>query len=95
MKDDLDEIKQFAAGVARAEKLSTDYTLASYYPFMFAFQQYFHSSFRARQGKVLEKMVQSILKKYGKCDSVPDSRYTKIGSQFWVKIYRRIGTSKP
>lgn len=78
LKDDLDEIKQFAAGVARAEKLSTDYTLASYYPFMFAFQQYFHSSFRARQGKVLEKMVQSILKKYGKCDSVPDSNKDRL-----------------
>ena len=78
LKDDLDEIKQFAAGIGRAEKLSTDYTLASYYPFMFAFQQYFHSSFRARQGKVLEKMLQSILKKYGKCDSVPDSNKDKL-----------------
>ena len=78
LKDDLDEIKQFAAGIGRSEKLSTDYTLASYYPFMFAFQQYFHSSFRARQGKVLEKMLQSILKKYGKCDSVPDSNKDKL-----------------
>ena len=38
---------------------------------MFAFHQYFHSSFRARQGKVLERVLQEILRKYGNCDSVP------------------------
>ncbi len=69
--NNLDEIKQFAAGIDKAQKLSEDYTLASYYPFMFAFHQYFHSSFRARQGKVLEKMIENILKQYGQCDQVP------------------------
>lgn len=71
LKDDLDEIKLFVAGVKRAEELSDSYSLASYYPFMFAFHQYFHSSFRARQGKVLERVLQEILRKYGRCDSVP------------------------
>ncbi len=71
LKDDLDEIKSFAAGINRAEELSISYSLASYYPFMFAFHQYFHSSFRARQGKVLERVLQEILRKYGNCDSVP------------------------
>ena len=71
LKDSLDEIKQFAAGIRRAEKLSASYSVASYYPFMFAFHQYFHSSFRARQGKVLEKMLQHMLEAYSKCDKVP------------------------
>ena len=71
LKDDLDEIKQFAAGIDKAQKLSAGYALASYYPSMFAFHQYFHSSFRARQGKVLEKMIQNILKQYAQCDQVP------------------------
>ena len=48
LKDDLDEIKQFVAGIKRTEKLSDSYSLASYYPYMFAFHQFFHSSFRAR-----------------------------------------------
>jgi hypothetical protein len=71
LKDDLDKIKQFAAGIDKAQKLAAGYALASYYPSMFAFHQYFHSSFRARQGKVLEKMIQNILKQYAHCDQVP------------------------
>ncbi len=71
LKDGLDEIKLFAAGIQRAQKLSASYSLASYYPSMFAFHQYFHSSFRARQGKVLEKMLEGILQQYGRCDEVP------------------------
>ena len=78
LKEDLDEIKLFAAGIQRAEKLSAAYSLASYYPFMFAFHQYFHSSFRARQGKVLEQMLQRILQQYGKCDSVPDKNIDRL-----------------
>lgn len=71
LKDSLDDIKRFAAGINRSEKLSI-YPLASYYPYMFAFHQYFHSSYRARQGKVLEKMLQNILVNYGNCDGVPN-----------------------
>lgn len=78
LKDDLDEIKHFAAGIKRAEKLSAGYSLASYYPFMFAFHQNFHSSFRARQGKVLEKMLQGILQQYGRCDNVPDKNIDRL-----------------
>ena len=78
LKDGLDEIKGFAAGIRRAEKLSADYSLASYYPFMFAFHQYFHSSFRARQGKVLEQMLQRILQEYGKCDNVPGKNIDRL-----------------
>lgn len=78
LKDGLDEIKLFAAGIQRAETLSISYSLASYYPFMFAFHQYFHSSFRARQGKVLEQMLHRILQQYGRCDSVPDKNTDRL-----------------
>ena len=78
LKDSLDEIKQFAAGIRRAEQLSASYSVASYYPFMFAFHQYFHSSFRARQGKVLEKMLQHMLQAYGKCDNVPSKNKDRL-----------------
>lgn len=77
-KEDLDEIKLFAAGIKRAQNLSSNYTLASYYPFMFAFHQYFHSSFRARQGRVLEQMIQDILKEYGECESIPDNNKDRL-----------------
>ena len=77
-KDDLDEIKLFAAGIQRAEELSVFYSLASYYPSMFAFHQYFHSSFRARQGKVLEQILQYILQQYGGCDSVPEKNADRL-----------------
>jgi hypothetical protein len=78
LRDDLDKIKQFVAGIEKAQKLSSNYTLASYYSSMFAFHQYFHSSFRARQGKVLEKMIQNLLKQYGQCDEVPDSNKVRL-----------------
>ncbi len=78
LKEGLDEIKQFAAGIRRAEKLSAGYSLASYYPFMFAFHQFFHSSFRARQGKVLEQMLQRILQQYGKCNNVPNKNTDRL-----------------
>ncbi len=78
VKDGLDVIKQFAAGIGRAEKLADGYTLAAYYPSLFAFHQNFHSSFRARQGKVLEKMVQRILQKYGRGEHIPDTNKDRL-----------------
>lgn len=78
LKDDLDEIKQFVAGIKRTEKLSDCYSLASYYPYMFAFHQFFHSSFRARQGKVLEQVIHDILTQYAQCDSVPERNQDRI-----------------
>lgn len=77
LKDSIDEIKGFAAGVNRAQKLK-NYSLASYYSYMFAFHQYFHSSYRARQGKVLEKMIQEILRNYGNCDNIPNKNYEML-----------------
>jgi len=71
LNNDLDEIKLFVAGIKRAKNLSSSYSLASYYPFLFAFHQHFNSSFRARQGKALEKIVHNILKNYCGCAVVP------------------------
>jgi len=71
LKNNLDKIKQFAAGIKRAESLKNGYCLAQFYPTMFAFHQYFNSSFRARQGKVLEMMLQEILRNYTSCNIVP------------------------
>ena len=39
---------------------------------MFSFHQFFNSSFRARQGKVLESILKDILKNYCACNIVPD-----------------------
>jgi hypothetical protein len=40
LKDDLDKIKKFAAGISRTEQLTT-YKLAQYFPYMFSFHQFF------------------------------------------------------
>lgn len=61
LADQLDAIKQFVAGVERAKSLG-DYGLARFYPTMFAFHQFFNTSFRARQGKVLESILKGALK---------------------------------
>jgi len=63
----LDEIKGFVAGVTSSEKFALDYPLANCYPSFFAFHQFFHSSFRARQGKALEEIVLAILDDTFKC----------------------------
>lgn len=78
LNENLDEIKSFVGGIERASYLSSHYGLASYYKFMFSFHQFFNSSFRARQGKVLENILKDILKNYCACDIVPDkSKETK------------------
>ncbi len=71
LKENLDKIKQFVAGIERAENLQ-EYKLANFYPSMFAFHQFFNSSFRARQGKVLEVVIQEILRNYTDCNIVPE-----------------------
>ena len=70
LTNDLDKIKLFVAGIDRTESLK-DYRLAKFYPTMFAFHQYFNSSFRARQGKVLEVVLQEILRKHTESSIVP------------------------
>jgi len=55
-ESELDAIKKRAAGITRAHNLSS-YKIAEYSPYLFAFQQFFHSSYRARQGEVLEAVA--------------------------------------
>lgn len=84
LKSSLDKIKKFVGGVTRAEVFANDYTLAHYYPYMFAFHQFFNSSFRARQGKVLEEILRIIVKDYSGCDTVPEK--VKDAQQLLGKI---------
>lgn len=58
----LDAIKKRAAGITRAEHLASTYKIAAYSPYLFAFQQFCHSSYRARQGEVLEAVIYYSLK---------------------------------
>ena len=78
IRDNLDSIKEFVAGVSRAESLGKEYPLASYYPSLFAFHQYFHSSYRARQGKTLEEFIKEVLRATDSSLVVPDDLATKI-----------------
>ncbi|MCX7687146.1 MAG: hypothetical protein N2045_04145 [Fimbriimonadales bacterium] len=59
------DIPDFAAGLARSESLKGSYPLADYHQAMFRFQQWFHSSYRARQGKVLEQILASYCQQQG------------------------------
>lgn len=65
--DDLgktDIIKEFTACMNRVAKIRDSYSVAKYYETMFLFQQWFHSSYRARQGKVLESLMRHFLSKH-------------------------------
>ena len=90
IRGDLDNIKEFVAGVSRAERLGKDYALASYYPSLFAFHQYFHSSYRARQGKTLEEFIKEVLRATDPSLVVPDDVATKI--RIMATAFRGYGT---
>jgi len=77
LKDNLDEIKGFSAGVTSSRNKSSGYKIASYYEYLFSFHQFVHSSYRARQGKVLEQVLDNILKVYCGCE-VPNSANKKL-----------------
>lgn len=53
----LDDIKKKVAGIASSNMMSGTYKVAAYSPYLFAFQQFFHSSYRARQGFPLEEIT--------------------------------------
>lgn len=67
----LDDIKLYSAGLNRAIALESAYALAGYAKTQFTFQQFFHNSFKARQGKVLEALMQHILIAFKFCEEVP------------------------
>ena len=64
LMDTLDSVKKVAAGLYAAETKSS-YTVANYSRYLFSFQQFFHSSYRARQGNVLEEIIRKTLEKAG------------------------------
>ncbi|MFA5792190.1 MAG: hypothetical protein WC884_04125 [Candidatus Paceibacterota bacterium] len=78
IKDGLDSIKKFVAGVSRAESFASSYKLADYYSYLFSFNQYFHSSYRARQGKTLEALLNQILIECGSHFKVADKTNEKV-----------------
>jgi hypothetical protein len=61
----LDSIKRIAAGLASAEAHATTYRVAGYSVYAFCLQQFFASSYRARQGNVLEEVLRATLKDGG------------------------------
>jgi DNA modification methylase len=91
LEDTLDSIKKFAAGVHRAHRFAPDYTTAGYYTLMFSFHQFFHSSYRARQGKVLEEVLKTILREYTNFSLVPDS----VSKEMLPLLQKSFRTSKP
>ncbi len=58
--DKLDILKRMAVGLESASRKSS-YPISDYASYLFAFQQFFHSSYRARQGNFAESLVRSIL----------------------------------
>lgn len=77
LRDTMDVIKEFSAGIKRARSLS-GYPVADYYSLMFAFHQWFHSSYRARQGKVLEAVIRRVLQLHTAFSYTPESVRNEI-----------------
>lgn len=77
VKDNLDSIKQFVAGITRSEEMGKSYTLAKFYPYLFSFHQFIHSSYRARQGKTLEELFKEVIRQANKDFIVPDKEKDK------------------
>lgn len=77
VKDNLDSIKQFVAGITRSESMGKTYTLAKFYPYLFSFHQFVHSSYRARQGKTLEELFKEVIRQANKDFVVPDKEKDK------------------
>lgn len=63
LKQSLDSIKMLAVGLRSAESKASGYSVANYSVYLFAFQQYFHSAYRALQGKVLENVLTQFIAK--------------------------------
>ena len=77
VKDNLDSIKQFVAGITRSEIMGKSYTLAKFYPYLFSFHQFIHSSYRARQGKTLEELFKEVIRRANEDFIVPDKERDK------------------
>jgi len=71
---------QFITEIKRVDKLPIYYLPASYYSYMLACQKFFFSSYKARQGKILDSMLQNILKEY-RTYNVTNSLYEWIADE--------------
>ncbi|BDQ01956.1 hypothetical protein [Ignavibacterium sp.] len=60
ISQDLDDIKGFSAGITSSNRFEN--FIAKYHGDLFKFQQYYHSSYRARQGKVIENLLAEVLR---------------------------------
>jgi DNA modification methylase len=60
-KGGLDILKRLGVGLESAMKKNA-YPIANYSSYLFAFQQFVHSSYRARQGNFAESLLRAILK---------------------------------
>jgi len=77
IKNNLDSIKQFVAGITRSENIGKKYSLGKYYPFLFSFHQFVHSSYRARQGKTLEVLFKVVISQSNEKFVVPNTEKEK------------------
>jgi len=64
LKEKLDPIKNVTASISSARRHSQGYKIANYATYLFAFQQFFHSSYRARQGNVLEAILKNFFDQF-------------------------------
>lgn len=88
-RDQLDSIKLMALGLGSASRSAqAGDTLANYSLYQFAFQQFFQSSLRARQGTILDKALGKILSDNG-IKTFPKQQYKNelkdIGIEFTSK----------
>ena len=59
-KNDLDVLKRLGVGLESAMHKES-YPIANYSSYLFAFPQFIHSSYRARQGNFAEGLIRAIL----------------------------------
>ena len=79
IKDNLDTIKQFVAGITRSEQVGKSYTVGKFYPYLFSFHQFIHSSYRARQGKTLEELFKRVMREADTRIYIADKEKEKRG----------------
>ena len=95
LRDAIDSIKKLAVGLGSAECKSKDYRIADYSMHLFAYQQYFHSAYRANQGTVLERLLALFVKENFRRLNVPAHkiRYERLFNEITGSQPRRGGIS--
>lgn len=82
-RERIDATKRLALGLSSAENLAKQGDqLANYALYQFAFQQYFQSSIRARQGMVLDKALSEIL---------ADAGFTIVPRNAQADVFKALG----